>query len=351
LVKAADNSKRRRRDPSMHDVARAAGVSIASVSHALNNPSRLSENTRERIRAAIDELGFVVNSAARSVKAAGRGTGLGIVIGDLQHSFSVEVVKGAQSQARDEKVTLLIGNGNADVQEQGRYVEMFDQARMEGVLLNVMENASIHLERLRAHGRAVVVINYRAEQFDHCRVLIDNEQVGYDAVKHLAALGSRTFLWLTGSAGWQPLVERRAGIDRAIREIDGATLQETTSPGLLYEDGRMHARTLLQRWPRTPRIDGVVSGTALIARGFIDELSDSGAVRVPEDIRLVSTDEDWLADRGAVTLSVFRPPAERAGREAVRLALAEAADGDRHTHRTVVLTADLVPGTSSLGDR
>ena len=333
----------------MRDVARLAGVSVASVSHALNNPTRISDSTRAKIEVAIDELGFVVNSAARSVKAAGRGTGLGIVIGDLQHSFSVEVVKGAQFQAREENVTLLIGNGNADVGEQARYVETFDQARMEGVLLNVMENASIHLARLRAHGRAVVVINYRAEQFDHCRVLIDNEQVGYDAVRHLADLGSRRFLWLTGSAGWQPLVERRKGIDRAVREIQGATVAESVTPELKYEDGRRHAQSLIRRWSQAPRIDGIICGTALAARGFIDELHSSRTARVPDDIRLVSTDEDWRADRGDVTLTVFRPSAEEAGREAVRLVRAEVAEGDQHTHRTVVYTSELVPGQSSLG--
>ncbi len=332
----------RRKRPSMRDVANHAGVSVATVSYVLNGRDRVAEPTKLRVIEAVDALGFVPNLAARTMRAGTRG--LGISVGDLRSTFDVDVVRGAQSSAREHGKTLLIGNG--DGRGHTEYIDLFDQARLEGMIICDIEFGN-ELQVLHDRHLPCVLVNFREGSGGHCLVLMDNEDVGYRAAVHLIELGRTKLLWITDGRS-QPLLERRRGIDRAIAEFSNASVEEIVVAGIDDCHGRSAGAVIAQRSADLP--DGVIAGTGLIARGFVEELHTSSALRVPQHLRLISTDGNELADTGSVKLSRFIEPGVEMGRRALELLLREVEErGSGHRHREIVLKAELHVAESSLG--
>ncbi|MDX2630652.1 LacI family DNA-binding transcriptional regulator, partial [Streptomyces scabiei] len=116
----------------MQDVAKAAGVSLGTVSNVLNHPAKVSPVTAQRVREAIDRLGFVRNDAARSL-ASGSNDSVGMVLADIENSLFIDMAHGAQEAARTAGLNLLLANTACDMGLQNDYLDVFDEARVTGV--------------------------------------------------------------------------------------------------------------------------------------------------------------------------------------------------------------------------
>ena len=134
----ADGDNFRAEAPRIQDVARHAGVAIGTVSNVLNNPEKVTDQTRLKVEAAIAELGFVRNSAARAL-AARRTDTVGLILIDIGNSLFVDIARGAESAASQAQLKLLLANSDSTRSKQDNYLELFDQARVAGVLLTPLE--------------------------------------------------------------------------------------------------------------------------------------------------------------------------------------------------------------------
>lgn len=336
-------------NPSMLDVARHAGVSIATVSNVVNRPEKVTEATAERVRKAIAELGFVRNDAARSL-ATGTNHSLGMVLADLDNSLFVDMAHGAQSSSDAAGMRLVLGNAACDVSRQESFLDLFDEARVAGVLLAPMEDSRAGIERMRSHGRPIVLLNYQQEGFDCCTVLVDNEMVGYMAAQHLIAQGRRRLAFAAGREYYQPVQARRAGVIRAIAEAEGVTFEEIHTVGLVFEDGQQIARALRDRDPNSIP-DGFIGVTDEIANGFIDALVETGIATVPGDIAVVGCEDNRSARGGPVALTTVQLAGVAMGEAAAQLLLEELESGSEHLHRTLTLPPSIVVRASSGVDR
>jgi LacI family transcriptional regulator len=332
-------------NPSMLDVARHAGVSIATVSNVVNRPEKVTEATAERVRAAIAELGFVRNDAARSL-ATGTNRSLGMVLADLDNSLFVDLAHGAQQRSDEAGLRLVLGNAACDIGRQENYLDLFDEARVAGVLLAPMEDSRVGIERMRAHGRAIVLLNYVQEGFDCCTVLVDNEMVGYLAARHLIDQGRRRLAFIAGREYYQPVQARRVGVQRAVAEAEGVELEEIHTTGLVFADGERVAAELAERDPEHIP-DGVVAVTDELANGFIDALVRGGVLAVPNDVAVVGCEDNRSARSGPVALTTVQLAGNEMGETAAELLLEELAHGAEHEHRTVTLPPRLVVRASS----
>ena len=153
----------KRRSASMSDVAKRAGVALGTVSNALNQPEKLSEDTLKRVHLAIEELGFVRNRAARSL-AAGTSNTIGFVLADLANSFFVDMARGAEEEAQKSKMTVLLANADIIVPKQKTYLALFDEERVAGILLAPIPGYVDGMPEVRAHGRSVVLLNEPADR-------------------------------------------------------------------------------------------------------------------------------------------------------------------------------------------
>ena len=120
---------------SIRDVAAMAGVSVGTVSNVLNRPESVPEATVERVRAAIAELGYVRNDAARQLRA-GRSTTVGLVVLDARNPFFADLARGADDEAATHGLSVLIGNSDERLERELRLLALFEEQRAHGVLIS-----------------------------------------------------------------------------------------------------------------------------------------------------------------------------------------------------------------------
>jgi LacI family transcriptional regulator len=341
-----DRRTPRRASASMADVARAAGVSVGTVSHVLNHPDRVRESTRQRVQGAIDQLGFVRNSNA-SFLAAGENRTIGLIVIDIGNSLFVDIARGAQHRVGHETMSLLLANSDNDDALQDRHLDFFNSARLAGVLLAPMRDPHLALDRARRLGTAVVVLNYRSQHDDHCSVLIDNEEAGYLAARHMIDIGRRRLAFVGGRDELQPVHDRRMGVRRAVAESGSATLVDVATEALDAPDGDRAGEQLAAQ-PAGTRPDGVIAVTDLLGMAIIQALSRHG-LSVPGDVAVMGCDYNSNAWGGTISLTSVRMRGQDMGRAGIDLLLEELSAGDDHEHRNVVLRPSLIARESTVG--
>ena len=147
---------------SVKDVASRAGVSVGTVSNVLNRPEKVAAATVQRVHAAIEELGFGRNDAARQLRA-GRSRSIGLVVLDVRNPFFTDVARGAELRAAADDLSILLGNSGDDPARESSYLDLFEQQRVHGVLISPVHDVSGRLERLRAHGIPSVLVDRRSD--------------------------------------------------------------------------------------------------------------------------------------------------------------------------------------------
>jgi LacI family transcriptional regulator len=327
--------------PRIQDVARRAGVAIGTVSNVLNNPDLVAEQTRLKVEAAIAELGFVRNSAARAL-AARRTDTVGLVLIDIGNSLFVDIARGAESAAGQAQLKLLLANSDSTRTKQDNYLELFDQARVAGVLLTPLEEPLDVAHAVLGHGRPVVLVIATSPDPLTCSVMVNEELGGHLAATHLIDRGARKLVFLAGCPDLRLIRRRLAGVERAVAEA-GASLDVVDAPDLTISAGREVGRQVLL----SQSADGVVCPSDLLAVGVIQAATDLG-IRVPDDLIVVGYDDNHFASESSIPVSTVSLPGYRMGELAIELLLEEIRQGPDHVHRTVTLDPHLIPRRSTL---
>ena len=135
------------RSASVKDVAAAAGVSLGTVSNVLNRPELVSERTRQRVQAAIDELGFVRNESARQLRA-GTSRTLAYVMLDASNPFFTDVAAGIDAAAESAELSLMLCNSRNSAERERAHLALFEQQRVQGVLVTPVDADSPALDEL-----------------------------------------------------------------------------------------------------------------------------------------------------------------------------------------------------------
>jgi LacI family transcriptional regulator len=326
--------------PRIQDVARRAGVAIGTVSNVLNNPDLVAEQTRLKVETAIAELGFVPNSAARAL-AARRTDTVGLVLIDIGNSLFVDIARGAESAAAQAQLKLLLANSDSTRTKQDNYLELFDQARVAGVLLTPLEEPLDVAHAVLGHGRPVVLLIATSPDPLTCSVMVNEERGGYLAATHLLDLGARRLVFLAGCPNLRLIRRRLAGVERAVAEAS-ANLEVVDAPDLAISAGREVGREVLL----SRSVDGVVCPSDLLAVGVIQAATDLG-IRVPDDVMVVGYDDNHFASESSIPVSTVRLPGYRLGELGIQLLLEEIQHGSGHVHRTVILDPHLIPRRST----
>ena len=334
--------------PSMQDVATAAGVALGTVSNVLNHPQRVAESTRLRVQQAIAELGFVRNANARSL-AGGSTDSIALIVPDLGNSLFVDMSKGAQAEAREHGLSLLIASSADSLAEQDRYLDLFDEARTQGMLLAPMHDSRAGIERVRSHGRPVVLVNYSDPLIECCTVLMDNVLDGYLAARHLLSTGVGELVFVAGPERLQPVRDRQLGATRAASEA-GVELSVVRVDAVTAAEGRAVGSEHGAAWAAAAGRVGIIASTDLLALGILQSLLAMPAVSIPGDVAVMGSDGNRSAWESPLPFSTVEPPGYRMGVEAVRLLVEEIA-GASHEHRTTVLSPSILERESTLGHR
>jgi LacI family transcriptional regulator len=336
------------RRASIRDVATAAGVSIATVSNALNHPDRVALSTRERVQRAVDRLGFVPNAQARSL-ASGRTRTIGLLMTDLTNSYFVDIVRGAQEVAHAGGFSPLIGSAENDSSLERSLIASFTAERFAGVIHAPVHDGAPRARRHRADGPPTVLVNAEAPARLACSVASDDVLGGYLAARHLIERDHRRLLFVTTEAPLLPVDERRRGVERAVSEVHGVGLEVWTVPDLSVASG-IAVAARLGALPQHVRPTGVAAPSDLLALGIVNGVH--GLLAVPGELSVIGYDNDASARDARVPLTTVAQDGVEIGREAMRMLadeIAGRAEGRPHAHRSVRVAPRLVlRGSTSL---
>jgi len=307
-----------KRRSTVEDVARAAGVSLMTVSRAMNRRPGLSDETRRRVLAAAADLGYRPSRAARAL-ASSRTATFGIVLPDMTNPFFAILAKAASDAARSADRNVFVMNTDED---PGRELASLESLREEGIDGVIVAGSRLPqarlLEETSAFGATVLVNRDCSGPRLGC-VNVEDRQGAAEAVAYLAGTGRRRIGLIAGprtaTGARRRLAGYRDGLGRsglAFRE----EWVERCAPTL--EGGAEATRRLVAR---APGIDAILAYNDIVAIGALRALDEAGRA-VPSDIAVMGTDDVPYASIAKPALSTVHSDIPRLGAEAMNLLLA-----------------------------
>ncbi|MEU2739062.1 LacI family DNA-binding transcriptional regulator [Streptomyces sp. NPDC007095] len=334
------NAGGRRRPPTIHDVAREAGVSRGTVSRVLNGGHYVSPAAQEAVNAAIRRTGYVVNRHARSL-ITGRSDSIGFLLTEPQERFFEDpnfnvLLRGCtQALAGHDIPLLLMLAGTED--ERRRITRYITAGHVDGVLLVSSHSGDPVAEQLREAGVPLVACGKPIGLGSKVSyVAADDRDGARDMVKHLVSLGRRRIGMVTGPLDTPGGVERLAGYREVLAEAGIEADDRLVASGdYSRASGEAGAERLLDR---APDMDAVFVASDLMAQGVLAALHKTGR-RVPEDVAVGGFDDSPAATAVTPALTTIRQPWDRISNEMVRVLLAQIGGDDP---AAVILPTELV---------
>jgi LacI family transcriptional regulator len=326
------------------DVAERAGVSVGTVSNALNRPEIVAEQTLASIQAVIDELHFVPSAAARQMTGV-RNQAIGLIVLDIGNPFFTEVYRGVEAVAGEAGYVVVVCSLAGDPTRERRQLRLLEEQRVAGILATrVSKGDSQVYSRMRKNGMPVVMLDRRSARRDQCSASVDDVAGGRLAGEHLCELGHRRLALVNGPQAWSQCADRRKGF-LAAADAAGAELlagADVEVRQMTIEAGEEAAREILASKDQPT---GIFCTNDLLALGVEHALIAAGH-RVPDDFAIVGYDDVAFATMAFVPLTSVRQPAYELGRQAALQLLNEAND-DAHQHERVVFEPELVVRAST----
>lgn len=331
---------------SVKQVAARAGVSVGTVSNVINRPDTVKESTVDRVRTAIEELGYVPNAAAQQLRA-GRSQALALVVLDVGNPFFTDVARGAEARAAKDGLIVFLANSDESFERETRHLEVFERQRVGGVLITPVDGDLGRFDELRRLGIPVVLVDRGAGQDRFASVSVDDHAGGALAARHLLDTGRTRLAFVGGPLRIGQVAERYAGAVEAVRDGGGATVQLFGTDEMSLEEGRRVGEALRVH-VLEGRIDGVICANDLLAIGVERAmLFAEDPIAVPGDVAIVGYDDISYAASAVVPITSVRQPRDLIGATAVELLLEEQARGAGDPPRQVVFAPDLVVRESS----
>ncbi|WP_309616964.1 LacI family DNA-binding transcriptional regulator [Salinibacterium sp.] len=328
------------------DVAAEARVSPTTVSNYLNVPSKLSPEVSERIRNAIDKLGYVRNDAARQLRA-GKSKVIGYVVFEVGNTYFSDVADAIERRAAEAGLFVVLGNNSGDVAREISYLELFEAQGVRGIIVAPVGKVDGLLDTMRKRGTPSVITGRVADHDSQPSVSVEDAEGGYLAATHLLSTGKRHLAFLGGPFELRQVSDRFLGASRAVEEHDGATLEIIPTSDRTISIGQAAALQYLQG-EEGRRPDAIFAANDLLGMGFVDVLKRQSDLRVPEDVAVIGFDDMDVSRAGPIPLSTIRTPHQDFGRIAVELLLAELGEIAPLETNHVVFRPELVIRDSSV---
>jgi len=326
----------------IRDVARVAGVSLSSVSRALNGGKNVSARVARDVAAAASTLGYQPDFLARSLRTRSSGM-VGCLVPDVSNPLNATIVRAAEAHLRDAGYLLIIANTANDPARERAAAAQLRGRRLDGMLLAPAGGANGRMWRdLVASGMPVVILDRDPLEDDHFRspaVLVDHRAGATAATRYLVGLGHRRIALLTADEHMRPSRERIAGFRAVFAETGldaaGARLCIQSSPMDFAQSGTL---ALLRGAERPTAI--IALGTRILA-GVLRAARDLG-LSVPRDLSVLSVGDTDLAAVHTPAITALRWSLEDVGRAAADLLLQRLRGDIDHAQSRALLPVDLV---------
>ncbi|MCC7265746.1 MAG: LacI family DNA-binding transcriptional regulator [Caulobacteraceae bacterium] len=332
--------------PTMQDVARAAGVSTATVSRVLSAPERVAEETRARVEEAISRLGYAPNVAAKNLRTL-RTHKILVTVPDISNPFFSQVIRGVEEAASAAGYSVLLGDTRHDPAREAQYAGMLRRKEADGLIFLGHRLPASLAEMVSRQGAAAPIVNgcEFSPGLGVASAHIDNQRAAEEAMDHLFALGHRRVGVVTGPLA-SPLSRDRLAGARAAAARRGLGGLAVAQGDFSIESGLAQSLALLDAHEPP---SALFCFSDEMAMGALEALRRRG-LACPTDVSLVGFDDIRYARHLDPPLTTVSQPKEAIGHEVVRLLL-DVLSGAADTVRHVTLAHQLVVRASTAAVR
>jgi LacI family transcriptional regulator len=325
--------------PSLRDIAKQAKVSLGTVSNVLNRPQQVSEETRQKVRSAIDMLGFIPNEIMRSSTKDSQV--IGLILPLSNNPFYEELAQGIEDAVAKEGLRVLIGYSREDEAIELHLLSAMVDAGFKGVILTPVGVSNQVFEKFIDKNVRVGYISQTDEHVDQCSVSIDQVRGGFIGIEHLAKLGHKRILWVSGPTHHHQSNQRFVGIAEAAKEF-GIELSVMSAPSLDFLSGEHIAPQIID----AGLPDAIFAGNDSLALGIMNYFYKQG-IKVPDDVSFLGYDNVSYAESALVPLSTVSQTPYQLGFTMGSQMVIEIGVKEDHVHQHVIFQPQIVERAST----
>lgn len=301
----------------MHDVAQTAGVSLMTVSRVVNNKDDVSNITRKKIMAVIEELNYRPSSIARGLATRRTGT-LGVVVPDISNPFFASIVRSAEEEAYAKDYSVFLGNTNEDPKRELAVLQSLEDNQVDGLIICSSRLEDETLFKILTHVPTSVLVFRERKNADVGAFTVDDVFGGQAAIEHLLRTGHRNIGLISGPPISSSSFGRMMGYQIALQAAD-ILIKDSWIRHChpVVEGGQETAYDLLQN---NREITALFCHNDLVAVGAIQACAKLG-LRVPDDIAIIGYDDIRLAALVSPALTTLHVPMAEIGTQAMQMLL------------------------------
>ncbi|MGF1804514.1 substrate-binding domain-containing protein [Aliivibrio sifiae] len=317
------------------DVAREAGVSIATTSRVINNAPHTSEKAIIAVKKAMETLGYRPNSNARALVSKTSNT-IGVLVNDVSAPFFGSMVKAIDTVANEQGKQVLIGNGYHDETKEKNAIDLLINSRCESLVVHSKGLSNDVLIKLADEVPGMVLINRFIPEIASRCIALDNYKGSYLATEHLIRQGHQHIGYICSSHDIDDAYDRKTGYLQALEDNGITVKEEYIEYGEPDEEGGEQA--VINLIAKNTPITAIATYNDYMAAGCMALLQENG-IRIPEDMSVIGFDDGHIARYIYPRLTTIRYPIQIMANEAVNLSLKLASNGEEkepHEHKLFI---------------
>jgi len=333
-----------KRSITINDIAEKLSVSPSTVSRALNNSSKISEETRRKVWELANEMGYDLNLVASSLFRKKTNI-IGVLIPVINRVFFSQVLSGIEEVAHEEGYRVIIAQSNESFEKEQEILKTFSSTRVDGVLacLSLETRSFEHFSRFRKNGNTVVMFDRIAYDIDCSKVIVDNFEGAYLATEHLIKTGCKNLVHLAGPSGSEVFSQRANGFLEAVK----ANKLSLMPNALLQTDlTSQDVRDVLNLWmEQEEKPDGIFTANASTGLQILN-LIKGLKIKIPDEIAVISFGNEPCNEYIEPSLSAIEMPGFEMGKSAARQLINEI-DNSKAGPKTIIKPIQLLIRNSS----
>ena len=324
----------------IRDVAKQAQVSVGTVSNVLNRPGQVSEETRLKVRNAIDLLGFIPTIATKNKNT--ESNVVGVILPLSNNPFYEELTQGIEDSIDEAGLTTLIGYSREDAAIELKVLKSMISAGFRGVIVSPVGPRNEVFDKFIDSNVRVAYISQTDEEPEQCSVSIDQVRGGYIGFEYLHSLGHRKILWVSGPDHHHQSNQRFVGITQAAAAL-GVEISVMKAASLDFLAGEQIAPAIIAAGPLP---DAIFAANDTLAMGIINYFKFNG-IDVPGTVSILGYDNTSYAESGLIPLSSVSQTPYQLGATMGRQMVVELSAGKSHVHQHVVFQPQIVERAST----
>ena len=325
------------------DVARKAGVSPATVSRVAGNYGYASKSVRQKVLAAIRELGYRPNSVARSMVTKSTHT-LGLVVTDITNPFFAHLMRSVEDVTWEAGYTLFLANTDENIQREEAIIQTILERQVDGlILVPATSQSTPYLEHFIQQGIPLVLLDRNVRELAADAVMVDNEHGAYQAVTHLIRLGHKRIGMVIDNLDISTNAERLAGYRKALHDANLPVEEQLIQSCQFTEQSAFNLTTEMFNHPQRPT--ALFAANNFMTLGILHAARQAN-LRIPEDIALVGFDDmEWTA-YSPLQITTVTQPVQELGKVAAKRLLVRL-QGDQTSPMEIRLKTNFIIRESS----